>query len=474
MLSLHLILITTPLLNAPQIEIEQPNILLIMADDMGYGDLSCYGSKQIQTPNIDSLASTGVRFTNGYVSSSVCSPSRAGLITGRSGSRFGYEHNLHLARNVSPEYVGIPINETLMPQYLKPLGYRTGLIGKWHLGKSIPEHHPNQRGFDYFFGMLGGSHQYWPTADKNSLERNGVKIDEITNPYLTDWFTDEAINFIDQPQTEPWFLFLSYNTPHSPLQAKESDLEKYAHIQNPRRKKYCAMQACLDQNIGRVIDKLKANGELQNTLIIFLSDNGGSVEVSHAVNAPLRGGKGTFLEGGLRVPFIISWPQNLKPQEYHQPIIATDILATVVAAAGGRLPSVGVKLDSVNLLPYLNGQKQNQSPHQRLYWRMTLRASAIREGDWKLLRPNSEFPQLYNLKEDISELTNLITKHPDKANDLLQKLNAWEYGLKQNPSIISTPNWSKYNSKLYARDYLLKQPEADDPSDYWNLAKNRH
>ncbi|MDP6963633.1 MAG: sulfatase-like hydrolase/transferase, partial [Planctomycetota bacterium] len=266
-----------------QAQTEQPNLLVIVADDMGYGDLSCYGSLQIPTPNLDSLAASGARFTDAYVSSSVCSPSRAGIMTGRNGSRFGYEHNLHLAKNVTPEFVGIPLGETIMPQYLQQLGYRTGLVGKWHLGESVDGHHPNNRGFDYFFGMLNGSHPYWIRDGEHRLERNGAAVKEIARPYLTDWFTDEAIQFAAQKQEDgkPWFLFLSYNTPHSPMQAKQDDLDKFAHIKNVQRRKYCAMQACLDESVGRIVEHLRATDELENTVIVFLSDNGGSVEVSH-------------------------------------------------------------------------------------------------------------------------------------------------------------------------------------------------
>lgn len=466
-------IITSVFAQAP---LAQPNVLVIVTDDMGYGDLSCYGSLQIPTPNLDSLAKRGVRFTDAYVSSSVCSPSRAGIMTGRNGSRFGYEHNLHLAKNVTPEYIGIPLNEKLLPEYLSELGYRTGLVGKWHLGESVEGHHPNNRGFDYFFGILSGSHPYWPTPGKHRLERNGVAVIDIGSPYLTDWFTDEAIEFTKAKDSDgkPWFLFLSYNTPHSPLQAKEADLEKFSHITNVQRRKYCAMQSCMDENVGRIIKHLKDRNEFDNTVIVFLSDNGGSVEVSHAVNAPLRGGKGTFLEGGLRVPMILSWPKEISSQVYTKQVVATDILGTLVSAAGGVAPqSEKTKIfDTVNLIPYLKGEFNDSLPHQTLFWRMSLRASAVRDGDWKLLRPNSEFPQLYFLKDDPSELNNLIAENPEVAENLLGKLNQWEHSLERNPAIISTPQWSKYNSRLYDREYLLQQPLPDDTGNHWKLRKS--
>ncbi len=466
---------------------KQPNLLLIVADDMGYGDLSCYGSKQIKTPNLDALAAHGVRCTDGYVSANVCSPSRAGLMTGRSGSRFGYEHNLYEPESILPGFAGVPLDEPLISDRLKALGYRTGIIGKWHLGSSVPAHHPNERGFDFFFGMLGGGHHYFPTVKNNSLLFNHEKPKEIRTPYLTDWFTLEAIDFIkgvgkaatDHPE-KPWFLYLSYNTPHSPMQAKKEDIEAFSHIHNKTRRIYCAMQHCMDQNIGKVIATLKEQKQFENTLIVFISDNGGSVEVSHAVNAPLRGTKGTFLEGGIRVPTIYHWPRHLEGgRVYTQPIISTDIQATMIAAAGGTPPTPGVRTprkgrskknapiyDGVNLLPYLQGEI-NKAPHDALYWRSALRGKAIREGDWKLLCPNSERIQLYNLKDDVGEMHNVIDQHPKLANHLIQKMVDWEVTLERNPLFMSDPYWGGYNRSLYQKTYSLTQPEPDDTEDIW-------
>ena len=478
---------------------KQPNILLIVADDMGYGDLSCYGSLQIQTPNLDRIAAAGVRCTDGYVSGPVCAPSRAGLMTGRNGSRFGFEHNLSKQDYLNEEYAGIPLDEPLIPARLKALGYRTGLVGKWHLGESVPEHHPLERGFDWFFGMLGGGHPYWPTVEKNRLLRNHAKPTEIRAPYLTDWFTLEALDFIrgdnvaqtnetneanaattatdgdantstDASNQQPWFLFLSYNTPHSPMQAKEEDIAKFAHIKGKTRRIYCAMQHCMDQNIGLILDELERSGELANTLIVFMSDNGGSVEVSNAINAPLRGTKGTYLEGGIRVPMILTWPAKWEPQVFRQPLSALDFMATFVSAAGGEAPKPGEPqpregrrkkkwpiYDSVNLNPHFRGEV-NTAPHPTLYWRTALRGSAIRDGNWKLLRPNSELPQLYNLAEDVGEEKNLIDERPEIAARLLEKFNHWETTLERNPMFQSAPYWSGYNRKLYLRKYQLTQP----------------
>ena len=468
---------------------KQPNLLLIVADDMGYGDLSSYGSKQISTPNLDRLAKNGIRCTDGYVSGSVCAPSRAGLLTGRYGSRFGFEHNLHHPEHVKPEYAGIPLDEPLISNRLKDLGYRTGMVGKWHLGEALPAQHPHKRGFDFFFGMLGGGHNYFPTLDKNKLIYNGTPPTKIRTPYLTDWFTLEAIDFISakgkatSTETDkPWFLYLSYNTPHSPMQAKDEDIQKFAHIHHKIRRTYCAMQHCMDQNIGKIITHLEQTKQLDNTLICFISDNGGSVEVSKAVNAPLRGTKGTFLEGGIRVPTIYHWPNKLKAgMTYSKPVISLDIQSTFIAAGGGTPPTPGERskrkgrnkkngpiYDGVDLLPYLNGEKEDL-PHQKLYWRTCLRGSAMRDGDWKLVRPASGTAQLYNLADDISETNNLIFQKPEIARKMIDEFVQWTVSLERNPIFMSAPFWNGYNQKLYQKTYSLVQPEPDAKEDIWKF-----
>ncbi|MGB1258598.1 MAG: sulfatase-like hydrolase/transferase [Akkermansiaceae bacterium] len=470
--------------------VAKPNILLIVADDMGYGDLSCYGSKQIKTPNLDQLAAGGVLCSDGYVSNSVCAPSRAGLLTGRYGSRFGFEHNLSKPDFLKPEFAGIPLDEPLVSDRMKGLGYRTGMVGKWHLGESVEGHHPNARGFDFFSGMLGGGHSYWPKPDKNKLLFNHDKATEIRTPYLTDWFTLEALDFIhakgkaiSENKDAPWFLYLSYNTPHSPMQAKEEDLKKYAHIHNKTRRIYCAMQDCMDQNIGKIIASLKESKQLENTLIVFISDNGGSVEVSHAVNAPLTGTKGTYYEGGIRVPTIFHWPAKLKPSVYKQPIISLDLMATFVTAAGGTPPEAGKRAprkgrpakkapiyDSINLTPYLAGEK-NEPPHEFLAWRMALRQSAIRMGDWKLIQAASMPTQLYNLADDVGETNNLAAKHPDVVRKLIDAKTAWEVKFERNPMFISGSMWTGYNSKLYQKSYSRIQPEPDSEENIWSFKR---
>lgn len=453
----------------------KPNILLIVVDDMGYGDVSVQGSKQIATPNIDRLAGAGVRFTQGYVSGTVCAPSRAGLMTGRYPNRFGFEHNLAYTDYMPDEQIALPKDEKTMADFLKAAGYRTGLVGKWHLGDSAEWHHPNARGFDFFFGMLNGNHNYFPKPDKNHLFRQREPVTEIRVPYLTDWFTQEAMEFIETgPAAQPWFLFLSYNTPHTPLQAKEEDIARFAHIKDRKRRIYCAMQYCLDENIGRLMAWLQEKQMWDNTLIVFMSDNGGPCASNASVNAPLRGQKGILLEGGSRVPMFMIWPNKIPAKKtYDQPVISLDLLPTFLAAAGGeawppkfaqsgnnrRNRNKAKIFDGVDLMPFLLGSKADQHPHDTLYWRLVLRGGAIRDGDWKLIRLPHRPSELYNLAADISETNDLAEKHPERVIDLLSKLHDWELTFESNPKWISAVHWAKHNRELYDREYLTEQPE---------------
>jgi len=451
----------------------QPNVLVILADDMGYGDLSCYGSNQIATPNLDALAAGGTRCTDGYVSASVCAPSRAGLLTGRYQNRFGFEHNLVSNTTVyNKEALAIPRDERTIADRLKALGYATACIGKWHVGEQVDWQLPNQRGFEYFFGMRNGSHGYFPTPKRHHLYRNENKVETIDEPYLTDWFTSEALAFIDaehsRQRSRPWFVYLSYNTPHAPMQAKQKDYEAAGHVTNERRRKYVAMQHCMDQNIGRIRQFLDERDLTDNTLIVFLSDNGGSVYASSAINAPLRGEKGTFLEGGLRVPMIWSWPGHIAAgRTYQQPVISLDILPTVIAAAGGKIEpeTIGPKrrpkqriYDGVNLLPFLAAQGEGAAPHDHLCWRMNMRGAAVRSSDWKLVRTPFAPPQLYNLKTDLSELHDIATEHPEEVRQLMALLTQWEESHERPPMWSSAVMWSTFNRRFYDKTYQLQQP----------------
>jgi len=451
---------------------QRPNILFIFSDDMGYGDLGCFGSTQVKTPNIDALAMGGMKFTNAYAAAPVCAPSRAGLLTGRYQGRFGFEHNLSTPKHVKPEMVGIPLDELLISDRLKKLGYHTGIVGKWHVGEYLPEHHPNARGFDYFYGMLGGHHDYFPNEKNSHIMENEKRITEFSTPYLTDEFTIKAIDFMDPKLAKPWYLYLSYNSPHSPMQAKDVDMKDYIGVLPKTRQIYCAMQQNMDQNIGKLVKHLKVTKQYENTLIVYFNDNGGSVEVSKAINAPLRGTKGTFLEGGIRVPMIMHWKGKIKPNSvYEQPVIAQDFTPTFVGLAGGTvveeiIPNKNKKKerkrirDGVDLMPYIHGKKES-SPHKSLYWRMLARGGAIRTGDWKLLMAPHQPTMLFNLKDDISELNNLATKMPEKVKEMTTEYHLWLESFETNPLWISNVMWSKYNRKLYEAEYQLTQPTSE-------------
>jgi arylsulfatase B len=451
----------------------KPNILFILSDDMGYGDLSCYGSTTIATPNIDRIAAGGVRFTNGYVSGAVCAPSRAGLLTGRYQQRFGFEDNLNPPVQLKEEFRGIPLDEKLMSERLQALGYHTGAVGKWHVGESVPGHHPNARGFDFYFGMLGGGHNYFPQPGKHKLQRNGEAVTEIRTPYLTDWFTLEATDFIaSDHEKKPWFLYLAFNTPHTPMQATEDDLAATNHLRGftgvpaAKRRTYAAMQRNLDRNVGKLLALLAERGELDNTLVVFLNDNGGTPPTNGGCNAPLRGMKGSFLEGGIRVPFLMMWPGSIPvAQTYEQPVISLDLMATFLAAAGGEMPvevlnkKKGTKriYDGVDLLPFVNHEVQS-APHERLFWRSGFRSRAVREGKWKLIITPLLGASLYDLEADISELNNVAGKHPELVVRLRRELFDWETSFERNPLWLTGVRWRVHSAKHHEREYQLTQP----------------
>jgi arylsulfatase A-like enzyme len=392
----------------------RPNILLLFADDLGYASISAYGC-DIPTPNIDSIAKNGVRFTNGYVSCPVCSPTRAGLMTGRYQQRFGHEFNPGPAEQADADF-GLPLTETTLPQRLKSLGYHTAMVGKWHLGYQ-PQYHPLKRGFDEFFGFLGGAHPYLPMAGRaNAILRGTEPVRE--SEYLTDAFAREALAFLDRPHEKPFFLYLAFNAVHNPLQATEKYLGRFPNISDTRRRTWAAMLSAMDDAVGRVLAKVP-----QDTLIFFISDNGGPTAATTSRNDPLRGVKGQTYEGGIRVPFLMQWRGHLPVgKTYDQPAIALDVLPTCVAAAGGSIPP-DARLDGVNLLPYLTGSSKG-APHETLYWRSGQQGAA-RRGDWKLVVQPDSGGELYNLAKDISESQNLATSNKEKHQELRSAYDAW-------------------------------------------------
>ena len=446
---------------------EPPNIIIILADDMGFGDLSCYGSKQIPTPHIDALAKSGVRCTNGYVSGVVCAPSRAGLMTGRYQNRFGFEHNIvGAAEYYKSDHIGLPVDEITMADRLKALGYATACIGKWHLGNREAMH-PNSRGFDYYFGRFKG-HGYFPKVSDKAIYRQRNPVTSIDVTYTTDWYTKEAIDFVTRtPRNQPFFLYLAHDTPHTPLQAKDEDLAKFQHIASKTRRTICAMQHCLDENVGRLVQHLKDIDRFENSLIVFFSDNGGVTKrTEQSINAPLRGQKAMFLDGGMHVPFVFCWPAGELPAGtvYEQPFISLDLVPTFLTAAGSpwKLKSGrqnGKIYDGVDLLPYLRGERNGEYPHETLYWRITHRGAAIRDHDWKLVRTPHRPPMLFDLSADISEQNDLANKHPEQVAELMRKLAEWESSLKHTPRWFSNNRWMSSIFSAYESTYAIQQPD---------------
>lgn len=435
---------------------DRPNFVFIVADDLGYGDLGFTGSKQIKTPNIDQLATTGIQFTEGYVSSAVCSPSRAGFLTGINQVAFGHDNNL--AENqpgFDPEFLGLPIDHKTIADYLKPLGYVNGLVGKWHLG--YEDHfHPLKRGFDDFWGYRGGGHDYFISNPnekgyKVPIESNYKTPQPIT--YITDDKGDECVDFLARHKNEPFFLFASFNAPHTPMQATEADLEIYKHITEQRRRTYAAMVHRLDVNVGKIIDALDAQGLRENTLVVFISDNGGPID-NGSINAPYNGKKGILLEGGIHVPFVLNWPKTLPAgKTYGQPVSALDVAPTFVALAGGSTSAAN--FTGKNLMPFLLGDNKTK-PHAALFWRFTISA-AIRQGDWKLVRLPDRLPALYHLPTDVSEQHNVALENLDLTQELLKKLGDWDVGL-PHPLFLEGAEWKEKQLALYNQTYLLTQP----------------
>lgn len=437
---------------------EKPNFILIVADDLGFADLSMNGSLQIKTPYIDALAKTGVNFTQGYVSSAVCAPSRAGFITGINQVEFGFDNNLaNNQKGFDKQFLGLPVEQKTIADLLKPLGYVSGLIGKWHLGYE-EQFHPLKRGFDEFWGYTGGGHDYFisnPNSKKGykvPIESNYRTPQKIT--YITDDKGDECVSFIERHKERPFFLYASFNAPHTPLQATKEDLNLYRHIKDKRRRTYAAMVHRLDVNVGKIMAAVSKQGLSKNTVVVFISDNGGPVRTNASFNAPYRGKKGTLLEGGIHVPYIINWPHSLpKGTTYKAPVSSLDIAPTFLALAGGVPKN---KFTGVNLMPFVLG-KNTAEPHKELMWRFTISAS-IREGNWKLIRLPDRLPMLYNLQDDVSELNNVALKNLEKTRELLKKLGTWDVQL-PHPLFLEGPVWRKNQVNQYDSTYPLEQPK---------------
>jgi arylsulfatase A-like enzyme len=413
----------------------RPNILVILADDLGYGGLGVQGCRDIPTPNVDSLAQNGTRFTDGYVSCPLCSPTRAGLMTGRYQQRFGHEGNPGPQAAADSSF-GLPRTEMILPERMRALGYRTGMVGKWHLGFK-PELQPPQRGFDEFFGFLAGASSYLPRAAARGASNPILRgMEPVTEKeYLTDAFAREAVAFIDSHRRDPFFLYLAFNAVHAPLETIDKYRLRFSSIKDDTRRTHAAMLAALDDAVGRVLVTLRERDLERETLIFFLSDNGGPTLQTTSSNAPLRGQKGQMWEGGIRVPFIVQWKGHLPAGRVcRHPVISLDILPTAVAAAGGTI-SPDWKLDGVDLLPVL-GSDAAARPHETLYWRM-FEKHAVRHGDWKLVvETGQRQPALFNLAEDIGERNDLAGKMPGKVAELDGIYRAWD-------AQLAKPAWAR-------------------------------
>lgn len=463
---------------------DRPNVVVIVADDLGYGDIGANGSGLIATPHIDGLAQQGVRLTDGYVSAAVCSPTRAGLFTGRYQSRFGYEYNPTANYASGPDAVlGLPVEQKTLGDLMRAAGYATGLVGKWHLG-ALEQYHPLNRGFDEFYGILGGGTSYidseqegvhsWPGAVSGNRESplnareilDGFEIVKVEE-YLTDVFAERAVDFIDRHAEGPFFLMLTPNAPHTPIQATDEYVQRNGHIEAEGARIFAAMVSALDDIVGDVVAALQRHGIERNTMVVFISDNGciNYARDTICTNAPLRGAKRYQLEGGVRVPFIIKWPDGLPhPTVFEYPAISLDLYAKFGAVAGiddGALDSP----DSVNLLPYLRGENQ-EPPHEFLFWRSAPNL-AVRWGKWKMwkvdksdlgeeqqsaarLLPSRDFPPvspngqltvLYDLSVDVGERENLAEEHPEIVARLEAELTAWNSGLAE-------PLWTSRRSSI--------------------------
>ncbi|NDV61491.1 sulfatase-like hydrolase/transferase [Puniceicoccales bacterium CK1056] len=433
----------------------RPNVLVILVDDAGYNDFGFMGSPDIPTPNLDRLASMGTIFTDAHVTATVCSPSRAGLMTGRYQQRFGHECN------VPPDDTGMDPAESTMADVLGAAGYRSICIGKWHLGNRTM-YHPNNRGFDDFWGFLEGGRSYFPDTRADQPENYRAILHNRTQVdfegYLTDVFTDKAIEYMDSTVDQPWFIYLSYNAVHTPMEAKEADLERFA---NHPRQKLAAMTWSLDENVGKIMTFLESKELMEDTLIFFLSDNGGAgMHNNQSRNDPLKGWKGNKFEGGHRVPFLVSWKGTIPSgQRFDLLSSSLDVLATCLAVSGLE-ETPGKPLDGVNLLPYLLGEEE-RPPHEMLFWRKD-RMAAARHGSFKLIRLEGFGYRLYDLGTDLGESVDLRESHPLEFELMKKSLIAWDRE-QVVPLWLEGEDWSSVTYEIHRALMDNEQPRYLNP-----------
>ena len=425
----------------------RPNIIIIMCDDLGYADVGFNGAKDIKTPELDSLARNGTIFSAAYVAHPFCGPSRMGLMTGRYPHAFGGPFNLPNTnrRLESFDKKGVPVGETLISTVLQKAGYFTGAIGKWHMG-AAPQFHPNKRGFDEFYGFLGGGHNYFPEQYRPSYERQlkagNAHINDYITPlehngenvreteYITDALSREAVRFVKEAaaKEQPFFLYLAFNAPHSPLEAKEEDQAKFSEIEDVDRRTYSAMVFAVDRGVGQLVEALRATRQFDNSLIIFLSDNGGKESLG-ADNGPLRGGKGSTFEGGYRVPMFFHWPEKVQEQgRFEYPVTTLDFYPTLARLAGATFP-VGKQLDGKDIWDdFMTGRSPRKGESIfTLRHREGYSDVGARRDQWKICRTYGTKWKLYNIVEDIGEQRDLSLRHPDRLREMVSVVKKWSH-----------------------------------------------
>ncbi|WP_168442073.1 sulfatase family protein [Pontiella desulfatans] len=460
---------------------DRPNIVLVMADDMGWGDVGYHGYDDVMTPNIDRIAKEGVQFTQGYVTASVCGPSRAGLLTGVYQQKFGCGENPSSSGwpdNCKYPMAGVPTSQPMISELLKEQGYTTGMVGKWHLGVH-EDLRPHSRGFDFYYGFLNGSHSYeewtnefaknkskWPIFRNNEMEPPQKDI------YLTDLFSDEAVGFIDRNHDKPFFLYMAYNAIHHPWEVPAEYAERTKDLTNSENRNFiAAMILAMDDGVGRVYDELEKHKILDNTVIVFLTDNGSprGQGLKHAPKdnllermdgmdymslTPYRGFKGDTYEGGIRVPFCMRWPGQINPgTKYEFPVSALDLVPTFVK---------GAKSDGVDLLPYIQGSKKGR-PHDMMYWRRDTEY-AIRKGDWKLTwntKSGTPSIKLFNLAEDPEERVNLAKSQPERAQILQRLFEEWDNELPDNEWWGGPWNRKRHSGAIDVAEFNQNLPAAN-------------
>lgn len=459
---------------------ERPNIVLVLCDDLGYADVGFNGSTDITTPKLDQLAKDGTVFSSAYVCHPFCGPSRMGLMAGRYPHRFGAPYNLPNSGKGIEAFneLGIPVSETTISTTMQKAGYTTGAIGKWHMGVA-PEFHPNARGFDDFYGFLGGGHMYFPERYGPIYERqlangighfneyivplqhNGNEVKETE--YMTDALSREAVRFVKESaeKENPFFLYVAYNAPHMPLEAKEDDLAKFADIEDEKRRTYAAMVYAVDRGVGKVVDALKETNEFENTLIVFLSDNGGKIG-GGSNNAPLRQGKGSICEGGFRVPMLFHWP-NVVPagKRYDHPVTALDFYPTFACLGNAEIPA-DQQLDGVDIWDAVvagRSARENQPIYALRHWN-GFHNVGIRQDGWKLTKQGPKAAwNLFDINQDISESNDVSAKHPELVKEIVQSAGEWSKTHTQ-PAWFDTEKgakqWTEKHMPVYESTFSVK------------------